>query len=409
MNTGKLFYDRMKNSWLAAMRSIRMVASSGGTPLFLGILFIALYFAYEQFLIWLPPDFPIELLLTLPYALLLTSSRIRTWIQPADSVFLLPLETRMKPYFRASLIYSTAIHLIHLAIFTLLLYPVFLAVWKSHGFFFISYVFFAVIQVANIFAEWWQMRLTVLLPVQQVRLVTGIRFLFNGGAAYAFLHQQGIWASVLLIGLLLSAIAVYRKAPACPYPWRLMQKSEANTLARYHSLAGLFVDMPRLKTPVKKRAWLIRFLPRWSRQQASSYLYWRTFIRKSELFSIQIRLLIWAMILIGIFPNRWVSAGVCVACAWMFIKQLPQLADPKQYPGIRRLYPLSAAQWAKGLTFIGWINLGIQTVWIALFARIVDALSTLECLWLVITGALISTALSLLYLPRRGEHLINSR
>jgi ABC-2 type transport system permease protein len=391
------------------MRSIRMVASGGGTPLFLGILFIALYFAYEQFLIWLPPDFSIELLLTLPYALLLTSSRIRTWIQPADSVFLLPLETRMKPYFRASLIYSTAIHLIHLAIFTLLLYPVFLAVWKSHGFFFVSYVFFAVIQVVNIFAEWWQMRLTILLPVQQVRLVTGIRFLFNGGAAYAFLHQQGIWASVLLIGLLLSAIAVYRKAPACPYPWRLMQKSEANTLARYHSLAGLFVDMPRLKTPVKKRAWLIRFLPRWSRQQASSYLYWRTFIRKSELFSIQIRLLIWAMILIGIFPNRWVSAGVCVACAWMFIKQLPQLADPKQYPGIRRLYPLSAAQWAKGLTFIGWINLGIQTVWIALFARIVDALSTLECLWLVITGALISTALSLLYLPRRGEHLINSR
>ncbi len=38
MNTGKLFYDRMKNSWLAAMQRIRMVASGGGTPLFLGNL-----------------------------------------------------------------------------------------------------------------------------------------------------------------------------------------------------------------------------------------------------------------------------------------------------------------------------------------------------------------------------------
>lgn len=408
MNTSKLFYHRMKSSWLAAMRIIRTVASGGGTPLILGIFFIVLYFAYEQFLIWLPPDFPIELFLTIPYALLVTSSRIRTWIQPADPVFLLPHETKMKPYFQASFIYSTAIHLIHLGIFTLLVYPIYLMVWKSHLFFFISFIFFAIIQIVNVFAEWWQMRLTVTLPINQVRMVTVCRFLLNGGAAYTFLNQQGIWALGMFIVLMLSAVAVYKKAPAIPYPWQLMQTTEKNILARYHSLASMFMDMPRLKTPIKKRTWLIRFLPQWSRQKASSYLYWRTFFRKSELFSIQIRLIIWAMIFIGIFPNRWVAVAVYVACIWMFAKQLPQLAHPRQYPSIQKLYPLSSQQWAKGLVFIGLVNLGIQTLWIALFAWGMNAFSVIEFLSFIFIGVLISIAVSFLYLPRQGQRLLQS-
>lgn len=408
MNTSKLFYDRMKSSWLAAMRIIRMVASGGGTPLILGIFFIFLYFAYEQFLNWLPPDFPIELFLTIPYALLITSSRIRTWIQPADLVFLLPHETKMKPYFQAGILYSILIHLIHLGIFTLLVYPIYLVVWESRLFFFASFIFFAFIQIVNIFIEWWQMRLTVSLPASKVRLFTGARFFLNAGAAYAFLNQQGIWALGMSVILLALTGAVYKKAPVIPYPWQLMQTAEKNILARYHSLASMFMDMPRLKTSVKRRNWLIRLLPRWTRLKASSYLYWRTFFRKSELFSIQFRLLIWAMIFIGIFPNRWVAVAVYAAGIWMFAKQLPQLAHPRQYPSIHKLYPLPSSQWAKGLVFIGLVNLEIQTLWIAFFAWVMHAFSAIELLWFILIGTLIVMSVSFLYLPRQGQHLFKS-
>lgn len=403
MSTSELFHKRMKSAWTYAMRIIRVIIGGGGTPLIVGIVLIALYFAYRQFLAWLPADFPIAFMLAVPYSLLVTSSRIRTWIKPADLVFLLPLETQMKPYFRASLTYSTAIHLIHLGIFTLLAYPLFFIMWKSNLAILLAYLFFALIQVFNVLLEWWEMRLTVSLSRNKIRMATGGRFLLNAGAAFFFLHQQAGGVLGMTVGLLLLGWALYKQVPANPYPWQRLQIQEQNIRTRYYALASMFVDLPHLKTPIRKRKWFTRLLPQWPNQTTSSYLFWRTFFRKSELFSVSIRLILWAMILIAVFPNRWVVLAVYLGCIWMFSVQLPSLAVSQQYPVIHKLYPLSPKQWRQGLRSIGLVTIGIQTISTALFAWLAGALSIGEAVFLIVLGGVIACAISFFYLQRSKQ------
>lgn len=309
----------------------------------------------------------------------------------------------MKPYFRASLTYSAAIHLIHLGIFTLLAYPLFFIMWKSNLAILLAYLFFALIQVFNVLLEWWETRLTVSLSRNKIRMATGGRFLLNGGTVFFFLHQHagGILGMTAL--LLIWGWALRKQVPAIPYPWQRLQTQEQNIKTRYYALAGMFVDLPHLKTPIKKRKWFTRFLPHWSNQTASSYLFWRTFFRKSELFSICIRLILWAMILIAVFPNRWVVLAVYLGCIWMFSTQLPSLAQPQQYPVIHKLYPLPPKQWRQGLRSIGLVTIGMQTIAITLFAWLVGAMAIPEAILLITLGGIITCAISYFYLPRSKQ------
>lgn len=403
MNTSELFYKRMTSAWTYAMRIIRVIIGGGGTPLILGIILIALYFAYQQFLAWLPADFPLGLMLAIPYTLLLTSSRIRTWIKPADLAFLLPLETQMKPYFRASLTYSTAIHLIHLGIFTLLAYPLLLIMWKSNLAILLAYLFFVLIQVFNVLLEWWEMRLTLSLSRNKVRMAAVVRFLLNGGTVYFFLHQHAGGVLAMAVGFFILGWYLRKQVPAIPYPWQRMQEQEQNIRTRYYTLASMFVDLPHLKTPIKNRKWFTRFLPQWPNQTASAYLFWRTFFRKSELFPVSIRLILWAMILIAVFPNRWVVLAIYLGCIWMLSTQLPSLAQPQQYPIIHKLYPLPPKQWREGLRSIGLVTLGLQTITIALFAWLVGAMAILEMILLIAIGGIFTYAISYFYLPRSSQ------
>ncbi|MBA4602710.1 ABC transporter permease [Thermoactinomyces mirandus] len=403
MNTSELFYSRMKSAWTYAMRIIRVIIGGGGTPLILGIVLIALYFAYQQFLAWVPADFPIDFMLTIPYTLLVTSSRVRTWVKPADLVFLLPVETQMKPYFRASLTYSAAVHLIHLGILTLLAYPLFFIMWKSNLAIVLAYLFFTLLQVYNVLIEWWEMRLTVSLARNKIRMVTAGRFFLNGGTVFFFLNQHAAGVLGTAVGLFALGWYLRRQVPVIPYPWHLMQAQEQNIRTRYHALAGMFVDLPRLKTPVRKRKWFTRFLPHWSTQTASAYLFWRAFFRKSELFPISIRLIIWAMIFIAVFPNRWVVFAVYLGCVWMFSVQLPSLAHSQQYPIIHKLYPLPPKQWKQGLRSIGLVTIGIQTLSIALFAWLAGAMLLTETMLLIAVGGILTYTISYFYLPRSKQ------
>ncbi|MGA8943152.1 MAG: ABC transporter permease [Thermoactinomyces sp.] len=403
MNTSELFQKRMKSSWTYAMRIIRVIIGGGGTPLIALLVLIALYFAYQQFLAWLPADFPIALMLAVPYTLLVTSSRIRTWVKPADLVFLLPLETQMKPYFRASMIYSSAIHLIHLGIFTLLAYPLLFVMWKSNLAILLTYLFFALIQVFNVLLEWWEMRLTVSLSLNRLRMATVARFLLNGGIVFFFLHRQAAGILGMAAGLLILGWILRKQIPDFPYPWQRMQAQEQRILTRYYAWAGKFVDLPRLKTPIRKRMWFVRFLPHWSNQAASAYLFWRTFFRKSELFPVWGRLILWAMILIAAFPHRWVVLAVYPGCVWMFASQLPSLAQSQQYPIIHRLYPLQPKQWRQGLRGIGLVTIGSQTVAIALFAWLAGAMTIQEAILLIGGGGIITLAIVFFYLPRSKQ------
>lgn len=402
MKTSQLYLERMQTSWSQAARIIRTVFSGGGTPLFVGILLIALYFGYRRFLEWLPADFPLIGLLSFLLSLFLTSSRVRTWLKPPDLVFLLPMEARLTRYFRASLVYSSIIHLIHLALFMGLAYPLYLLKVGSLPEFWLSLLVLGLIQIGNVLIGWYEVRLTDVRSPVWLWSVKLFRWGVNWGLSFLILWKNWLW---LIPGLLILGTWLFYMRfimPPFPYPWTTLLKREQQTLSKYYAMARWFVDLPQIETPVKRRKWLIGLLDRLlPRQSPFSYLYWRSFLRQSELFGIYLRLIGWAMLMTLLLPNVWVSLVVLLLSLWMFADQLPEIAHPGQYPIWVKLYPIATDESKKSLVQMGWVLLGLQGLFIFL---VISFLPWVPLVWLFGIGGLGLLAVLLMssfYLPRQ--------
>ncbi|MBA4541398.1 ABC transporter permease [Thermoactinomyces daqus] len=365
LDSTALFYQRMQQSWLKAIGIIRLVAGGGGTPLFAGVVLIGLYFGYKRFLEWMPSSFPAGLLTGLVLSLLLTSSRIRTWIKPADPVFLLPAETKMNGYFRASLCYSSLVHIIHLALALLLLSPLLAAgAPEDRSPLWLLFALLSLAQILNVLIEWQSMRLLCKWSRRKIRGIAFLRFLLNFLWTEASMDRQWVGLLVLfciMAGVWLGQVAV---TPAFPLPWDELKKQEQRLLARYYHWAGWFVDLPAVQQPIRRRHIWVRIADRFTnyRKNPLLYLYWRHFFRKSELYAVFFRLLLWAIIMMALFPNPWVIFGIYLAASLMLFSQLPALIDANSYPAALKLYPLPKAAFKNSLARIGTVLSGMQAL-----------------------------------------------
>jgi ABC-2 type transport system permease protein len=402
MSTSQLFTKRMQSSWNRAIRIIRLIAGGGGTPLFAGLTLIFLYFGYQRFLEWLPAHFPVVVLLSIIFSLLLTSNRLRTWIQPPDLVYLLPMEAKMKDYFHVSLIYSTVVQLVQLAMVMGLSYPLFRVRLGSSAEFGFTFLLLASLQVWNAGVGWYEVRLS---PFRSSRVIGAFRlarWLDNFGLVFLVLQKQWIWFILSLPVPLGSLWYIRSITPAFPYPWKKLREQEQQTLAKYRALAGWFVDLPEARATVKPRTWVIGIMNRlFPKQKPLPYLYWRSFFRYGELFSIYVRLVGWAVFMGFILPNPWVVAGILLLSIWMFGVQLPAIADERHYPIWIRLYPVSEQEKIHSVKQMGLVLLGLQSI---LSPLVLALLNRLSFAWLSVVG-LIGLAASYLichfYFPRQ--------
>ncbi|MGA9173716.1 MAG: ABC transporter permease [Thermoactinomyces sp.] len=393
LDSTALFYKRMQQAWLKAIRIIRIVAGGGGTPLFAGIVLIGLYFGYKRFLEWVPPSFPTVLLTSLIFSLFLMSSRIRTWIKPSDPFFLLPAETNMKGYFRASLCYSSIVHIIHLAFVTLLLSPLLAAkAIDDRAPLWVLLFWLSLAQILNVLIEWQSVRLLCKWNRHKVQGIVFMRFLLNFLLVESAIHRH--WISLLILFLILAGIwiGLFAVTPAVPYPWFELKAQEQRLLARYYHLAGWFVDLPAVHQPVKRRNGLVQVADRLSNYQKNPllYLYWRHFLRKSESYSIYFRLLLWAIIMMALFPIPWMIFGIYLAVSLMLVSQLPPLVNPNRYPAILKLYPLPKSAFKKSLAQIGSILLGLQAIILTIVIACFGWLSFSGSLLFLVYGLILS-------------------
>lgn len=105
MNAQSLWQERVQTYWREAGRYLKLIGNSGFlfTVYF---LFIVGSYYYQQILEQLPAEFPTVELFTVVFLLILTRSRVRTFVKQADVVFLLPFEAKMGDYFRSAIRYS---------------------------------------------------------------------------------------------------------------------------------------------------------------------------------------------------------------------------------------------------------------------------------------------------------------
>ncbi|SDO30317.1 ABC transporter permease [Alkalicoccus daliensis] len=349
----KVWEKRRQEYWTLAVKYLRLIGNSG----FLFTIYILFLFGsyyYGQFLEWLPETFPAVLFFTLFFTWIVTRGRVRTFLKQADVVFLLPMESRLKKYFRASLKYSWMMEAFWVTLAFLLLAPLFNDRIASGGGILLS-VLLAIflLKLWNLAASFEEQRIQ---DDRKYKVHLWLRACLNAGVLYllfSFMHV--IWTAGA--ALLLAAIyQFYFSRISGSLQWERLIRIENNTVRTFFRVANNFTDVPHLKQSIKERTWLsflYRLVP-YSRENAYRYLFGRAMIRSGDYFGIYIRLTVLGMIFLAavdISWGMWLLAGLF---AYMTVIQLETLAYHFQTSQMLPLYPLKTSWKLAGVKFWIW-------------------------------------------------------
>ncbi|WP_019721770.1 ABC transporter permease, partial [Heyndrickxia coagulans] len=212
-------------------------------------------FYYSRWVKHLSPDFPVALVMGLLLGLFLAASPVYTLLKEADRVFLIPMEMRMRPFFKKAILFSFSIQAYLLLFVLAALMPMYAAV-TGHGFgrFFGLLVLLLALKMWNLLLSWNVYK----LPEPYAPVFDWIiRFALS--AAFVFLVVNE--ASLFLVGILAAVMLglflyFYQLAQKRTLRWDALIEREQRRLMGFYRFANLFADVPELKGQVKRRKWL---------------------------------------------------------------------------------------------------------------------------------------------------------
>ncbi len=247
-------------------------------------------YAYSEWLKDIPTNFPSLLIVSVFIAAALTYSPPITLLKPADAVYLLPLETKLKGYLSKALGWSVFSQLPLPYIFFIIALPLLSAtdigskvafIWLALFIFAIKWLYVEVeyfVRHALSGAHIWRDRL--------FRFVLASLFIYLWFTAYFYL--------VFGIAIMLGIYANYwRNAKdKKPFPYDHFIALEQNRMMRFYRFANYFTDVPHLKGSISRRAWLgfLMGSPKFGQAESQAFLVRRTFIRTDDIFWLWLRL-----------------------------------------------------------------------------------------------------------------------
>lgn len=340
--------DRLWSKRALAFRSelkpyVGYMAQSG----FPGVMILMLIVAtigYAALVRDLPSNFPITAFGVVLVIGFTCWSPLRTWLQPADTVFLLPRELEMRQYIRRSFRY-TGIPTLLGVWFTLLAYWPLYELGEGTANAAVLLIALAALKAGNI-AGAWQERRTAEAGARRVLRLT--RWVLTG-VTLAALFRLEPWKSILF-GLLVALLmaVVYRLTRKHALPWDTLIREEVRTRRRYYRFLALFIDVPSQSQRIARRsyvAWIGRTI-KFAQRETYVYLYTMTLLR-TELGGMLLRLTLLGMLVLywlgdAVWLSGWGSTIVFVLVAGIIGLQLGSLRHSHKYAVWGHLYPLPA-------------------------------------------------------------------
>lgn len=221
---------------------------------------------------------------------------VRTYMQQADTVFLMPLERRvmddyLQPYLRRSIAGGVVRTLLIFALYAPLYVSAPLTEKAAEARpLALLVVLLAGIAAWNGFAGWRER--TMPYAVHRVSF-SAARWGLTATAVAGLLLGPIVPAAVFAIAGPALAAVLWRFVPSQYVPWEALVRGEAAARRRWFRFLSLFVDVPEAPSRPAKRSWLA-WLPqrmRWERGAAWFYMYGLVFIR-GETFGAFYRLTI---------------------------------------------------------------------------------------------------------------------
>lgn len=334
-----LWRTRVNAYWNEAIRYLRLIGNSGFLFTVYVLIIIGSYY-YSLLLDWLPPTFPALWIFVFVFGHFLTRSGVRTFVKQGDVVFLLPYESKLGDYFRASKWYSIVLQSGILVLVLVVLSPFFNQYLTEAGP--ILYVLLMIIisKVWNVFASWEEQRFQHPAERQSHFL---LRAFIN--LVFTFLLFSGahilLILSIFLLKVLLFIFYYSKIAKKFTLKWEHLLDVERGMLLFFYRIANAFTDVPQLRNKVRERRYLNWFLQ--STKPSPTvyhYLFARTFIRANDYAGIYLRLtLISAVILIAL-PSGWLQLAVFLLFMHMIVGQLSTIWYHYDTHGLIDIYPV---------------------------------------------------------------------
>lgn len=369
INVQNLWGKRRSDYWAMAIRYLRLIANSGFLfTIYLLVVFGSYY--YGQFLHWLPETFPAVLFFTVVFTWLVTRGRVRTFMKQGDLFFLTPVEGRLAPYIRSSIVYSWIMETFWLALSFLILAPLFFErIHEAGSILWLSLLLLSALKAYNLLSGFEEQRI---LDKYHYLMHTILRAGLNLVAVYAIFSVQPIWVIALItVALIFFYTGYYRRlAQQYSLKWERLVEIENQTVMTFYRIANSFTDVPSLKSKVRFRTWLngVYNLISFDKKHVYHFLFARSFFRANDYFGIYIRLTLLGALFLSIVELDWGRWLIAILFAYMTTLQLETLKNHYDTSQMVELYPIHPSLKFKAHSF--WMNV-LGVIQVIFFAAIV--------------------------------------
>ncbi|GGA35697.1 ABC transporter permease [Paenibacillus physcomitrellae] len=339
MNLVELRRKRSGQFWGGILPYLGYVLQSGVAVLFLFCL-IAFAAWYTAFIRNLPEGLPIRwiaLVLLAPFAI---GGGFRTFLQPADTVFLLPQEARMNRYFAPAWRGAVVRKYLILAVLIITFWPLYITAETQGKPFGWTALLLAGWSVVMSFGSWRELTFVSRPTAGVYRL---LRWVVGVLAVAAWFWHPAGKALLFIIVLAAAYLASLYLPPRLRVPWELLIAAEKNHAARAMMVLGWFVEVPGREQRVHTRRWLSKWGSRipWEPGQAYRYLLTKSFVR-SDMFMIVLRVAVVGALLAYLSGQNWLGGAVYLFFVFVVGVQLSELRRVHSESFWLQLYPVPA-------------------------------------------------------------------
>ncbi|MGE6378797.1 ABC transporter permease [Peribacillus muralis] len=342
MNSQNLWKERYLGYINETQKYLRYIFN--GHLVFVMVLVLGgLAYYYSDWVKTLDADFPADWIMAVVLSLLVTRSPINTFLKEPDTVFLLPLETKLKSYFNNSLLLSWVMQAFILLVVLIAFIPMYTKVTGAGGSDFgIILVVLLILKLVNLIMRW------NVLKYQDPSVShwdSLIRFILNGVMLYFVCSGANIFFAIITMFILIGLYLYYRSAAKdFVLKWERLVELENKRMNSFYRIANMFTDVPHLKGKVSRRKWmdwLLSFIP-YGEKSTYTFLYARTLLRSNDYVGLCLRLTIIGSVILSVFTNMWAHLIVTFLFLFMTALQLLPVWKIHEWKVWVSLYPLPA-------------------------------------------------------------------
>lgn len=350
----ELASSRLRRNSQLSLRYLRLVFNDFFV---LALIFIAgaVMFWYAQALKGMPAgQWYYRPLLIVIFWLSFLTGHLVTLFQEADKQFLLPVDNRLKAYFKPMLSYSMIVPTILIVLLAAVLAP--LALVKAG----LPTWHYLLLAIALIFLKYLQLSFDVAslyfnrrLSAWAVRLQI---LLVIANLCYNF------WSGLIWT---IAFTVLNRFLPkGVHFDWQRAVSYEQSRKSRVYAGFAMFTDVAELKPEIKRRKGLDFLLSK--SKNGLVYLYQRTLLRNPDYLNLLLRMTVFAVLVSWLLGDwRW-AAGLSALIVFLTAFQLVGLGHSFDFNLAFRVSPLSLLPKSKPLAKVLGLALLLQSIIIAL-------------------------------------------